>query len=66
LRAATFAVQLAPKNRFREDGVNREFPLARMWTSARTLRLADGADAVHRRVVAKIKLKRCDNSDGMR
>ena len=31
-------------------GVSQDFPLARMWTSVRTLRLADGPDAVHRRV----------------
>ena len=47
-------------------GVNQDFPLARMWTSVRTLRLADGPDAVHRRVVAKAELKRYDNSDETR
>ena len=34
-------------------GVSQDFPLARMWTAVRTLRLADGPDAVHRRVIAK-------------
>ena len=34
-------------------GVSQDFPLARMWTQVRTLRLADGPDAVHRRVIAK-------------
>jgi acyl-CoA dehydrogenase len=47
-------------------GVSQDFPLARMWTSVRTLRLADGPDAVHRRVVAKAELKRYDNSDEAR
>jgi hypothetical protein len=66
LRAAMFAAQLAPKNQFGEDGVNPDFPIARMWTSVRALRLADEANAVHWRVVAKAELKRYDNSDGMR
>ncbi len=42
-------------------GVSQDFPLARMWTSVRTLRLADGPDAVHRRVVANNELKRYTN-----
>jgi acyl-CoA dehydrogenase len=42
-------------------GVSQDFPLARMWTSVRTLRLADGPDAVHRRVIAKNELKRYSN-----
>jgi acyl-CoA dehydrogenase len=37
-------------------GVSDDFPLAAAWTSARTLRLADGPDEVHRGVVAKIEL----------
>ena len=43
-------------------GVSQDFPLARMWTGLRTLRLADGPDAVHRRVVARTELKRYTNS----
>ena len=43
-------------------GVSQDFPLARMWTGVRTLRLADGPDAVHRQVVAKAELKRYDNA----
>ena len=43
-------------------GVSQDFPLAYMWTSVRTLRLADGPDAVHRQVVAKAELKRYDNA----
>jgi acyl-CoA dehydrogenase len=42
-------------------GVSQDFPLARMWTAVRTLRLADGPDAVHRRVIAKNELKRYTN-----
>jgi acyl-CoA dehydrogenase len=42
-------------------GVSQDFPLARMWTAVRTLRLADGPDAVHRRVIAKTELKRYSN-----
>ena len=42
-------------------GVSQDFPLARMWTSVRTLRLADGPDAVHRRVISKAEMKRYSN-----
>jgi acyl-CoA dehydrogenase len=45
-------------------GVSQDFPLARMWTGVRTLRLADGPDAVHRRVIAKAELKRYTNEGG--
>jgi acyl-CoA dehydrogenase len=34
------------------SGVSQDFPLAALWTSQRTLRLADGPDEVHRRVIA--------------
>lgn len=37
-------------------GVSQDFPLASLWTSQRTLRLADGPDAVHRRVIARKEL----------
>ncbi len=47
-------------------GVSQDFPLARMWTSVRTLRLADGPDAVHRRVISKSELKRYSNEGGER
>ena len=43
-------------------GISQDFPLASMWTHVRTLRLADGPDAVHRRVVAKAELKRYTNA----
>ncbi len=45
-------------------GVSQDFPLARMWTAVRTLRLADGPDAVHRGVIAKAELKRYSNEGG--
>jgi acyl-CoA dehydrogenase len=42
-------------------GVSQDFPLANMWIHVRTLRLADGPDAVHRRVIARNELKRYSN-----
>jgi acyl-CoA dehydrogenase len=39
-------------------GVSQDFSLAHAWTHVRTLRLADGPDAVHRRQVAREELKR--------
>jgi acyl-CoA dehydrogenase len=47
-------------------GVSQDFPLARMWTAVRTLRLADGPDAVHRLVVSKAELQRYVNEAGAR
>ncbi|GGG57834.1 acyl-CoA dehydrogenase [Pseudohongiella nitratireducens] len=41
-------------------GVSQDFPLAALWTSQRTLRLADGPDEVHRRVVARKELAKYD------
>ncbi|MFT5210061.1 MAG: acyl-CoA dehydrogenase [Flavobacterium sp.] len=38
-------------------GVSQDTPLAGMWTGMRTLRLADGPDEVHRRVIAREELK---------
>jgi acyl-CoA dehydrogenase len=40
------------------QGISQDTPLARQWTHLRTLRLADGPDAVHRRQVARAELKR--------
>ena len=37
-------------------GIGQDFPLAALWTSQRTLRLADGPDEVHRRVIARKEL----------
>jgi acyl-CoA dehydrogenase len=39
-------------------GVSSDFPLAYAWAHARTLRLADGPDEVHREAVAKLELKK--------
>ena len=39
------------------QGVSQDTPLARSWTHLRTLRLADGPDAVHRRQIAREELK---------
>ena len=37
-------------------GVSDDFPLARLYTSARALRIADGPDEVHLRTVARREL----------
>jgi acyl-CoA dehydrogenase len=37
-------------------GLSDDFPLAAAWTSARSLRLADGPDEVHRGVIARLEL----------
>ena len=42
-------------------GISQDTPLAHMWTHVRTLRLADGPDAVHRRQVARAELRRYTN-----
>ncbi|MGH1350841.1 MAG: acyl-CoA dehydrogenase family protein [Methyloligellaceae bacterium] len=39
-------------------GVSQDTPLAASWTKLRTLRLADGPDAVHRRQIARAELKK--------
>ena len=39
-------------------GVCQDFGLAKAWAGARTLRLADGPDEVHREAIAKIELKK--------
>jgi len=43
-------------------GISQDFDLANMWTHIRTLRFADGPDAVHRRQVARAELKKYTNS----
>ncbi|MBD3663891.1 acyl-CoA dehydrogenase family protein [Sulfitobacter aestuariivivens] len=40
------------------EGISQDTPLAIAWTHVRTLRLADGPDAVHRRQVARAELKK--------
>ena len=42
-------------------GISQDAPLAHMWTHVRTLRFADGPDAVHRRQVARAELRRYTN-----
>ena len=37
-------------------GLSDDFPLAAAWAHARTIRLADGPDEVHREAVAKLEL----------
>ena len=39
-------------------GISQDTPLAAAWTATRTLRLADGPDAVHRRQVARAELRK--------
>lgn len=39
-------------------GLSDDFPLARMYADARTLRFADGPDEVHREAIAKLELKK--------
>ncbi len=53
LKVTDEAVQM-----FGGQGISQDTPLARMWTQLRTLRMADGPDAVHRRQVARHELKR--------
>ena len=48
-------------------GISQWFPLADMWHSQRTLRLADGPDEVHHQVVARaeVKNRESDRAAGM-
>ncbi|OAN80744.1 acyl-CoA dehydrogenase [Jannaschia sp. EhC01] len=43
-------------------GLSQDTPLARIWTDLRTLRFADGPDAVHRRQVARAELRKYSNA----
>lgn len=42
-------------------GISQDTDLAHMWTHVRTLRFADGPDAVHRRQVARAELRKYAN-----
>ncbi|WP_158736393.1 acyl-CoA dehydrogenase family protein [Alteribacillus sp. YIM 98480] len=42
---------------FGAGGVSDDFPLAEHWANARTLRLVDGPDEVHRRDIGRLELK---------
>jgi len=53
LKIVDEAVQL-----YGAQGISQDTPLATMWTHLRTLRLADGPDAVHRRQVARAELRK--------
>jgi len=53
LKVTDEAVQM-----FGAQGISQDTPLARSWTHLRTLRLADGPDAVHRRQIARTELKK--------
>ncbi|MCP4315323.1 MAG: acyl-CoA dehydrogenase [Hyphomicrobiales bacterium] len=53
LKVTDEAVQM-----FGGQGVSQDTPLARSWTGLRTLRLADGPDAVHRMQVARTELRK--------
>ncbi|UAC49599.1 acyl-CoA dehydrogenase [Bacillus aquiflavi] len=39
-------------------GVSEDFPLAHLYVNARTLRIADGPDEVHRRQIARLELRK--------
>ena len=45
-------------------GVSQDTPLAQMYMSQRTLRLADGPDAVHRMVVGRQELRKYADQEG--
>lgn len=47
---------------FGAAGVSEDLPLAAQWANARTLRLADGPDEVHRAQLARLELKKYDVS----
>ncbi|MDG4647732.1 acyl-CoA dehydrogenase family protein [Roseibacterium sp. SDUM158017] len=43
-------------------GISQDTPLAAIWADLRTLRFADGPDAVHRRQVARAELRKYTNT----
>ena len=53
LRVTDMAIQMHGA-----QGISQDTPLARQWIHLRTLRMADGPDAVHRRQVARSELRK--------
>ncbi|MCB1383529.1 MAG: acyl-CoA dehydrogenase family protein [Notoacmeibacter sp.] len=53
LKVTDEAVQM-----FGAQGISQDAPLSRMWKHLRTLRFADGPDAVHRRQIARQELRK--------
>jgi acyl-CoA dehydrogenase len=47
-------------------GVSDDFGLAAAWAYARTIRLADGPDEVHRESIAKLELREISARDASR
>ena len=47
-------------------GVSEDYPLAAQWANARTLRLADGPDEVHKAQLARLELKKYREEAGVR
>jgi acyl-CoA dehydrogenase len=47
-------------------GVSQVFPLAKMYSGQRTLRLADGPDEVHRRTIGRLELGKYPEPDPVR
>lgn len=43
---------------FGAAGVSQDWPLASLWALARSLRIADGPDEVHRRTIARLELQK--------
>jgi acyl-CoA dehydrogenase len=48
---------------FGAAGVSDDFTLAYHWANARTLRIADGPDEVHRRQIARLELQKYQTAD---
>jgi acyl-CoA dehydrogenase len=48
---------------FGAAGVSEDFTLAYHWANARTLRIADGPDEVHRRQIARLELQKYQTAD---
>lgn len=49
---------------FGAGGVTEDFPLAALYAGARTLRIADGPDEVHRNQIARLELARYAQAEG--